>query len=349
MSETDPSLRGALKGQLASTSRGEWDLYAAFIERASEWLSPDGVAGLVVPSRWLTSATASGLRGTLAAKRAVRAVLDFGTVRVFRSATTYASTVFLAGTAGRRWAPSSWKWLEFATAWLRRAGCPSGTLDSRPWPLAVGQGATALETMRTKRRGGSRKTLGELATIAKGTGTNADKVFVLPDNETLAQSRLVRPCIRGRDVSPLGTRLPMRRLLYPYDETTRLIDPSELHREYPAEATYLGRHRERLEAREGGRFCRRDVLSVRSPSESQALAAPRRCDRHSGCCQPSSSHAPSRSSGGFGLGLCDYAKRSKSHRSDSRHLQFERGALVSARDRTPSAWWLRQNEDGLSS
>src|SRR5690606_35782123 len=66
LGRADEPLRRALRGRYAATSRGEWDLYAAFLEQALEWTRPGGEVGLVVPSRWLTAAFAARLRDKLA-------------------------------------------------------------------------------------------------------------------------------------------------------------------------------------------------------------------------------------------------------------------------------------------
>jgi adenine-specific DNA-methyltransferase len=58
----DPDLWSAVRGTFVATSRGEWDLYGAFIERSLTWVRPGGRVGLIVPSRWLTAQWAQPLR-----------------------------------------------------------------------------------------------------------------------------------------------------------------------------------------------------------------------------------------------------------------------------------------------
>ena len=47
MSRTDAQLWNELRGKLAATSFGEWDLYAAFLERALDWICAVGHIGLM--------------------------------------------------------------------------------------------------------------------------------------------------------------------------------------------------------------------------------------------------------------------------------------------------------------
>jgi Eco57I restriction-modification methylase len=262
--QADPALWAAVRGRFAATSHGEWDLYAAFVERALDWVRPGGRIGLVTPSRWWSAAFAAGLRGRLTAAGAVRAVVDFGAAQVFPGATTYAAVTVLERPAGAG-APA-----EVAVARLGAAGWEAGrvaaaSLGAGPWRFAVGAAARALEAAAA--RGPA---LGDVARIVKGAGTNADGVFVLDRAElrggavrgiTAAgpvevEAAATRPCLRGRDVGawtapdPAG---PHPRCLVPYDGA-RLIAWPELVRRWPRAAAHLTARRDQLEAREAGRF-----------------------------------------------------------------------------------------------
>ncbi|MEM9493378.1 MAG: Eco57I restriction-modification methylase domain-containing protein, partial [Myxococcota bacterium] len=264
---SDPELWRALRGRYAATSHGEWDLYAAFIEQAVDWLGPGGEAGLVVPSRWLTAAFAGKLRGKLARAAAVRAVVDFGAAQLFAAATTYTSLVFLSraradqvavarlsGPNGRRW--------SFGRV-------PTTSLSDRPWRLVVGEDRSLIHAL-----GESCPTLGQVARVAKGAGTNADSVFVIedatqtgpdgelirgrsrvsgPDQEVVIEAAACRPCVRGRDVVAYGRVDPIVQCIVPYDRAGQLWSPATLAR-YPHTRAYVERWRERLEGRERGRY-----------------------------------------------------------------------------------------------
>ncbi len=199
----DPELWQALRQKFAATSHGEWDLYAPFIERTLGWLRPGGRAGLVVPSRWMTATFAEKLREVVAPS--VDSVVDFGALQLFPGATTYASVLFLererlAGSAAlARFAPQEPAgWVESAGDLIERGGAP--------WILRAGPAHQQLD--------GAGGTLGEVAQIAKGCGTNADRVFVVRGRcrgawiegengdgaPVRLEASLLRRCLRGRDV-----------------------------------------------------------------------------------------------------------------------------------------------------
>jgi hypothetical protein len=147
----------------------------------------------------------------------------------------------------------------------RGAGVPRrddlrGGGRARPWRLAVGGAARAFARLA----GGA--TLGDVARIAKGAGTNADPVFILAGaqvdgalvraGDVVVEAAATRPCLRGRDVTAWGAldvAAPHPRCIVPYDGRA-LVPWRELRRRWPRAAAYLARHRAVLEAREAGRF-----------------------------------------------------------------------------------------------
>jgi SAM-dependent methyltransferase len=263
LGRADAALRDALRGRYAATSHGEWDLYAAFLEQSLDWLRPGGEVGFVLPSRWLTASFAARLREKLARENAVRALVDFGARQLFEGATTYAALVFLS----RRTATRAGTRVHIArlgeASW--QLGAVRGRdLDGRPWRVAIGAGGDLLARLE----GGPR--LGDVARIAKGAGTNADRVYLLEEvrrkgaliegtsrhlgRRVEVEEAIARPGIRGRDVRGYGAAPARLRCVFPYDAQGALLSPKLLTRSYPRAAAYLQACRDRLDARENGRF-----------------------------------------------------------------------------------------------
>jgi N-6 DNA Methylase/TaqI-like C-terminal specificity domain len=260
----DDRLRQALRGRYAATSRGEWDLYAAFLEQSLEWTADGGEVALVVPSRWLTARCAALLRAKLAAARAVRALILFGAEQIFPGATTYASVAFLSRAPNRRVVVAR----RTASAW-QVGHVPAGELDGAPWCLSIGRRRALVE-----RLAGQGPALSQVARVAKGAGTNADPIFVLaPAAAREVESALVRPCLRGRDVEAFGAGRPAR-VLVPYARDGRFIEPDELRRRYPRAAAYLASHRGALERRERGRFRGPEFYRFGRPQNLAWLSVP---------------------------------------------------------------------------
>ena len=248
----DPQLWQRLRGKLKATSHGEWDLYGAFVERALAWIVPHGRIGWVIPSRFFSARYAAPLRAHLAAQGVVEAVIDLGGQQVFADATTYAAVLLLHGDASAPIAATRWLGERWHHAQWQRT-----VLGAAPWwqpeRAAFSQAATG-------------PTLGEVAHIAKGTGTNADRVFILAGaaidgdlvraGEFVVERAATRPCLRGRDIVAWGHLDEDRvhtRCVVPYDGD-RLLAPDELAQRWPLAWRYLRGYRTQLEAREGGRF-----------------------------------------------------------------------------------------------
>lgn len=280
----DPELWRALRGRFAATSHGEWDLYAAFIERSLTWTRPGGRVGLVVPSRWLTAAFAAGLRARVASE--VASVLDFGATQVFPGATTYASVLVLER-ARRRGEAVFVRHTD--TGWQRDLlDLPASA--GAPWIVRGGPARQAL--------GGGGGTLGAVAQVAKGCGTNADRIFVvrgaLRDGLLVGRNGLghpvaieaeaARPCLRGRDVRgdaepPADHDAEQRDFcVLPYQLSASgrptLWDWRELQRRLPALAAYLASQRAGLEARERGRFAGAEFYRFGRPQNLAFLLDP---------------------------------------------------------------------------
>lgn len=254
---TDAELWEAMRGRYAATSHGEWDLYAAFLEQALAWIRPGGEVGLVVPSRWLTAAFARGLRAKLAEAAAVRGVIDFGAQQLFAGATTYASVAFLSASPTESVAVA-----RFGDGGWQCGSVESAALSDAPWKLSVGGRRALIERLSA-----AALSLGEIARIAKGAGTNADPVYVLTEarvdgdaveglsralgERVRVEAAMTRVCIRGRDVRPVRGVDTTIRCVTPYRADGAFIEPGELP---PLTAAYFERCRERLESRESGKY-----------------------------------------------------------------------------------------------
>jgi hypothetical protein len=182
---------------------------------------------------------------------------------VFADATTYASVIVLERAGEGAGAAAGGDFERIARVgerWQRDRFDPARAGEA-PWTVA---GATSPAEAAG---GGGPLRLGDVARIAKGTGTNADPVFVLVDavvdgalvhargadgERVTLEREATRACWRGRDIQD-GAAGPRARCLVPYEDGA-LIPWRELRARWPRAAAYLARHRARLEAREGGRF-----------------------------------------------------------------------------------------------
>jgi len=81
----------------ASRFHAEWnyDLYTIFVQQAWDLLREGGVAGFILPNKWVNANYGESLRTFLADKGAILRLLDFKDYQVFDGATTYTCLLFL--------------------------------------------------------------------------------------------------------------------------------------------------------------------------------------------------------------------------------------------------------------
>jgi hypothetical protein len=218
------------------------DTYLAFVEKTLDALeSGTRRAGLVVPNRILSARYAAPLRRRIARLQLLESVEDMGGEQHFAGASTYICVLGLCSEP-----PISVRITRnHESSWLS----PKALVED-PWPLRTGQGAP-LETRLSKFQ-----TLENVANLFVGVQTSADKIFHLPYS-TLLEHRLLKPLVSGAGIRPWAAPYSHAAILFPYrleGEKALLYSEEELEGMAPYAWSYLKRHRESLEAREGGRF-----------------------------------------------------------------------------------------------
>ena len=77
------------------SAKGSYDIYLLFIEQAYRLLHKGGVAGFILPNKFMVSDYGEKLRELLSREHAVWKIVDFGDAQVFGEATTYTMLLFL--------------------------------------------------------------------------------------------------------------------------------------------------------------------------------------------------------------------------------------------------------------
>jgi len=96
MQETNPTTVKYLSQYYESASKGNYDIYVVFVERALSLLNEKGRFGYILPHKFFNSQYGEPLREVLAKGSHVTHVVHFGDQQVFDGATTYTCLLFLA-------------------------------------------------------------------------------------------------------------------------------------------------------------------------------------------------------------------------------------------------------------
>lgn len=95
-------VRVALK-EAYSTAAGAFDLYVCFFELAANLLVDGGALTFITPNKWLSVSYGEKLRGYIAERMDLRAVVDLSTIDVFKAVSVYpVVSILRKGTAGRQ-------------------------------------------------------------------------------------------------------------------------------------------------------------------------------------------------------------------------------------------------------
>ena len=250
------------------TSYRQFDKYFSFIERSLGLLAKDGVAGLIVPNKWINVESGAKLRELLASNAAVREIVNFGGESLFHGKSAYICILVLqAGSV--EFANRAVDDLREFESDLTGKGAilPQSMLASfsgRPWVLP----ATPLEQVDLQRLKANSHRLADVASVKNGVQTSRNEIFVLLDcqdnGETVSFNRngvtweiereLVRPYVSdSRKVRSYQQISADALVVFPYEITegkgVNIIQPDRFALCYPLGWRYICAHRELLSRR----------------------------------------------------------------------------------------------------
>ncbi len=263
----------ALASQFGLT--GRVDLYHAFVLAIARVLRPDGVAGVIVSNRFMTTKAGATVRRIFQEQLSLRHVWDLGDTKYFDAAVLPAVLVAEGLNGSPRTGPtftSIYETKDDATADApsiaaavtkdgvvevpdgRRFRVQRGALDTSNdiegvWRVATKENDAWLATVE-KHSWGTFRRLGK---VRVGVKTCADRVFIrrdwddLPPNE---QPELLRPLTTHH----IGRRFradeedASRKIVYPHECVGGKRRASDLTKN-PRTLRYLEAHREKLESR----------------------------------------------------------------------------------------------------
>ena len=270
LKDTQPESVPYFSQQYVAASRGNYDIYVVFVEKALGLLNATGLMGYILPHKFLNASYGQQLRTLLADGKHLLHLVHFGDQQVFTGATTYTCLLFLSSRSNSSFTiarvTNLLEWQSDTTGPCERV-C-TVELSASEWNLTVGPLARVFAKLEN-----TRSTLGDIANIFVGTQTSADSVFVLDDchrkrSKVIGTSRLsqksvtvetsiVRPFLKGRDIRRYQPAQSTSCLICPYSisaDSFALIPESTLRRTYPLAYSYLRDNKAALIRREANRF-----------------------------------------------------------------------------------------------
>jgi len=277
------------------------DLYQAFLLGMAQVLSPDGVAGIIVSNRFMTTKSGGALRSVLRQRFALRQIWDLGDTKLFNAAVLPAVLVARGKAFDAAEAPRFTSIYEVQDKAEARASDPlkalehtnivavedgrcfrvrHGVLDTSDddcdvWRLASESGNEWLATVSRH----AWKRFGEIGKIRVGVKTCADKIFIRHDWDSAFGTQvpeLLRPLTTHHGAGRFRATLPKknRAILYPHEvvQGNRQAIPLD---DYPKSRAYLESHRVALESRSYVVEAGRRWYELWVPQDPQAWRAPK--------------------------------------------------------------------------
>jgi len=262
------------------SAKGNFDIYAVFIERGYKLLSPHGQFSFIVPHKFFNASFGSSLRKLLGEKRAINHIVRFGSEQVFENPTTYTCLLFLSALPNEKFRFADVYSLDNPTAVMNTV---ASNLESeavakailrvpegeQKWEFQVGGKAKVLEKLRQQRI-----TLGDITRkIFVGLQTSADKIYVLRiiewksrhvkcfskslNKEILIEKNIVKPFLMGKNVHRYQLPEVENVVIFPYtikNDKATLMSQQFIRETFPLAWSYLLANKPILEGRERGKM-----------------------------------------------------------------------------------------------
>ncbi|MFA6468303.1 MAG: N-6 DNA methylase [Bacteroidota bacterium] len=255
----------------------EWDIYLIFVEKGLDVLSKIGLLGFILPNKFFNSQVGENLRNIIASGKHLKKVVDFTAFQIFPSVTTYTNLFFLSKISENT--SKIYKYIgsisstinkcelpeENKSVW-KEINFPNDKLNDGPWLFSTGDN-TLFDKLR------KHTPLNKLADVFQGTGTRADKIFVVEilnrndnhlkirsldsSNEAIIEAEYIKPVMRGRGIKRYGLTETNLGIIVPYEKIENkysLLSEDKLRKNAPRLYHYLFDNKGLLNQREKGRF-----------------------------------------------------------------------------------------------
>ncbi|MEP0804300.1 MAG: Eco57I restriction-modification methylase domain-containing protein [Chloroflexota bacterium] len=257
------------KQKYKAASKGNYDIYVVFIEKALSLLNEAGRLGFILPHKFFNAQYGEPVRGLISQGKHISKIVHFGDQQVFAGATTYTCLLFLNRQSQNEFEFTrvsdleSWQTVETSEI--------SGTINtvsvsSAEWNFTVGKGAALFEKLSQMP-----VKLGDVTDrIFQGLVTGADPVFILKNveggkyyseatkKEYAIEKNLMHLLCKGSvNIRRYSISQLEKSILFPYklvDGKAILLSPKELEARFPVAWQYLKENKVLLESRERGKW-----------------------------------------------------------------------------------------------
>ncbi len=280
LQDTQPEAVQYFKNRYKSGGKGNFDIYALFVEQGYSLLNKTGLLGCILPHKFFQARFGEPLREIISNNKAIYEIVHFGAEQVFENATTYTCLLFLSKKQQESFRYVAVEKLrnpiELVTKisekiqndCYQEAAIPQ-PLSGEKWELYGEKTGAVISKLKKQRN-----TLGSITRkIFVGLQTSADKIYVLKivewkENTVICYSKslekeieieksFVKPFLMGKDVHRYDPPVPQNVVIFPYqikNGKAELMTQKSIKEKFSAGWEYLLENKTALENRERGKM-----------------------------------------------------------------------------------------------
>ena len=248
------------------SAKGKYDLYVIFTEKCLELLNDDGIAILIQPTSFLKKDLGKFLRIFLEKKTEILSVHDFNDIQIFSKVTNYTGlfqfkkkklnnynfdyhqyfsskeSLFIKNfyeSLRNKNNTGSKNFLEINSEYLK----------NDQWNFQTDETQNKLSLIEK-----NNKTLKDFCdSISPGIMSGKDEVFYITHKEIKdykIEKEILKKILKGRDIKAYKINWGGLYVIYPYDKNTKVINESDLKKNFPNTYKYLKLNKEKLKGRD---------------------------------------------------------------------------------------------------
>ena len=261
------------------SAKGNYDIYALFVEKALNLLKDTGIHGYILPHKFFQASYGEGLRKLISEGKTLSEIVNFRDNQVFEGASTYTCLLFLSKNKAQKFKYAEIKTLtrpaeqlaalmegdELADDAMRSGLISRKQVTPTAWNFHFEEADSLIEKLTR-----NSKPLEEVTErIFQGLKTSADKIYILEvrnrekttvvafskqlDKEVELESEPLKPLIKGGQMRRYSIENTEKVVLFPYNNG-KLIGKKEFQERYPLCWAYLNENKKYLENREDGKM-----------------------------------------------------------------------------------------------
>jgi hypothetical protein len=170
-----------------AASKGNYDIYVVFVEKALSLLNAKGKLGFILPHKFFNAQYGEPLRGVIAKGKHLSKIVHFGDQQIFGNATTYTCLMFLDKAEHAEFEfekvsdLESWRAAQQTSEVSETSEVLTGMINASrvtesEWNFSIGKSGGLFEKLSQMP-----VKLGDVASIFVGLQTSADKLYILEE------------------------------------------------------------------------------------------------------------------------------------------------------------------------